>query len=338
MSAGKTRRAGLLGLCALALAGSSTGSAQDSKHSQKEISEELARMYAEDHQDQSEWNDDSRSDYFSRRQTVRAQRANQIVAAGQLDSLEDWQNACWLLQHGDGADDFLLAHVLSVPPGVKGLPFAGFASAATLDRFLQNIERPQIFLTQSGSGDPAVFDPLPPFDDSLPESIRKAYNLAPLKHAASEKGAKKKDGAKSGKAPSAKELTKLLQAATQASATEAASTEATPAPDWLLRTREIVAAGVLKSDDDYALATRVLLTSSEPEDLLLAHVLATAAGLLGHEEGLPLTARTLDRFLIACDRPQLFGTVQAADASPPPTLLHETLRERYGLTARAGKR
>ncbi|HEX6882656.1 MAG TPA: hypothetical protein VF530_04695 [Planctomycetota bacterium] len=296
---------------------------QEGKPSQKEISRELARMAAEDQQDQKEWVDDSRSDHFSRRQAERAARVNEIVAAGQLASLEDWQNACWLLQHGNTPDDYLLAHVLSVPPGAKGLPFAGFASAATLDRFLQSIQRPQIFLTQSGSGDPAVFAPLEPFDDSLPESIRKAYRLDPLKRARKEERA--------GKTPSPRELARLLKAAAPASLPTPATE---PAPEWLVRAREIVAAGALKSEEDHALAARVLLRSAAVDDLLLAHVLATAASLLGHDEGLPLTAETLDRFLLACGQPQRFGTVLEASSS----LLHENLRRPYGLGPRGKER
>ena len=45
--------------------------------------------------------------------------------------MRDWGNAAMLLQHGQSADDFLLAHVLAVPAACEGEPFAAFLSAAS---------------------------------------------------------------------------------------------------------------------------------------------------------------------------------------------------------------
>ncbi len=52
------------------------------------------------------------------------------------------------LQHGDAADDYLLAHILAVEAIVKGDASSKWISAATLDRYLQAIGKSQIFGTQ----------------------------------------------------------------------------------------------------------------------------------------------------------------------------------------------
>ncbi len=299
--------------------------------SPKEISAELARLVAEDQQDQKEWTMETDQE-FIRRQMVRCERVKEIVNAGLLASMEDWGNAALLLQHGQTPEDYLLAHVVSLPPSRGEQPFSRFLAAATLDRFLHRIERPQIFTTQSASPSGDQFLPVEPYDDSMPESIRSVFGLAPLPH--------RVEPAPRAKGPTAKELPKLLKSAEQA-LTSAPSQE--NAPEWLVRTRSIVAAGELRTEKDYSLAARILLRSPDASDLLTSHVCAMVSCFQGNKEGLRLSAETLDRFLLACDRPQILGTAKGEDGQPLEpcaSTLPEVIRKGYELAGpeRKGKR
>ena len=71
-----------------------------------------------------------------------------MLAKGQAQTAEDFHDAALLFQHGESADDYLLAHILAVDAVIKGDDKSKFLAAATLDRYLQFINRPQVFGTQ----------------------------------------------------------------------------------------------------------------------------------------------------------------------------------------------
>ncbi len=304
---------------------------QKDKPSQKEISQELQRLHDEDQQDQDAWSDED-DEEFGRRQTARRDRVMEILELGMLGPVQDWSNAAWLLQHGDSPEDYCLAHVLSVRPAIEDLPGSGFAVAATLDRFLESIERTEIFSTQSYTETPYPAQPFGAYS-SMPDSLRRVFALAPVS------GERKKSGKGQPGGPSAKELPKLLKLAEQETAVPASTGEAAAVPDWLERTRAIVAAGAPESDKDHAVAAEVLLRSADANDLLMSHVCAVAAAVKGHKEGLALAAETLDRFLLAVGRAQVLGTALGQDAElrQPCRLAPEVVRRGYGLGAAARK-
>jgi hypothetical protein len=82
-------------------------------------------------------------DDTKRRSQVRAMLAN-----GQVTTAQDFHDAAFVFQHGDSADDYLLAHVLAIEAVVKGDSSSKWISAATLDRYLQTVGQKQIFGTQ----------------------------------------------------------------------------------------------------------------------------------------------------------------------------------------------
>jgi hypothetical protein len=95
----------------------------------------------------------------------------QIVSSGVALCAEDLSSGALVLQHGDKPEDFLLAHVLANAAVIKGDLEARWLSAAALDRYLQSIEKPQIFGTQyrkndSGPWTQDAFDSklVPPLD------------------------------------------------------------------------------------------------------------------------------------------------------------------------------
>jgi hypothetical protein len=83
-----------------------------------------------------------RDDADRRRQT------QELLAGGELHSAEDFRSAAFVFQHGSTPDDFLFAHTLASVAIAKGDPDALWIGAATLDRYLQTIGKPQIYGTQ----------------------------------------------------------------------------------------------------------------------------------------------------------------------------------------------
>jgi hypothetical protein len=85
---------------------------------------------------------------MSANDVVRRQRASQLLNQGVLQTGEDFHDAAFIFQHGDKAEDYLLAHVLAMLAVSKGNPDGRWIAAATLDRYLQTIGQPQVFGTQ----------------------------------------------------------------------------------------------------------------------------------------------------------------------------------------------
>ena len=84
----------------------------------------------------------------SARDRARKARVRELLDQGQLKTGDDFYSAAFVLQHGDASNDFLLAHALAMAAQAKGRSDAAWIAAATLDRFLQKLDRPQIFGTQ----------------------------------------------------------------------------------------------------------------------------------------------------------------------------------------------
>ncbi|QYC11095.1 hypothetical protein [Brevundimonas nasdae] len=78
----------------------------------------------------------------------RRERVRELISAGEVRSGRDYYHAAFIFQHGDNPDDYLLAHALAVTAVALNETQASWIAAATLDRYLQNIGRPQIYGTQ----------------------------------------------------------------------------------------------------------------------------------------------------------------------------------------------
>lgn len=89
----------------------------------------------------------------------RRTRTTVLLRCGALTTAADYYGAAFIFQHGDHPDDYLRAHALAMAAMKLGHPKASWIAAATLDRYLLNIGKPQIFATQfSGSpGDDGRF-------------------------------------------------------------------------------------------------------------------------------------------------------------------------------------
>ncbi|MGV9008928.1 hypothetical protein [Brevundimonas sp.] len=109
---------------------------------------------------------------------VRRQQVQALLDAGSLRTAADFYAAALVYQHGDTAEDYLMAHTLAVAALGEGSTESPWLAAATLDRYLQKIGQPQIYGTQTmmRRGEPPTREP---FDHALiPDSLRTILNVS----------------------------------------------------------------------------------------------------------------------------------------------------------------
>jgi len=141
-----------------------------------EVSEELARMFTEDQADRTtspiDWAQ------VGPRDAARLARVKHLYHGQALRSGEDYFHAAMILQHSASAEDHLLAHEFCVAAISQGVEQAKWLAAASEDRFLMNIGRPQRFGTQyhRSSGSHSLHETDPEMEDSL----RRVFNVPPL--------------------------------------------------------------------------------------------------------------------------------------------------------------
>jgi hypothetical protein len=85
---------------------------------------------------------------YQQHESLRRACVRELLEAGQLKTGEEFHDASTIFQHGETADDYLLAHILAVEAVIKGDDRSKWMAAATLDRYLQLIKQPQVFGTQ----------------------------------------------------------------------------------------------------------------------------------------------------------------------------------------------
>jgi hypothetical protein len=132
---------------------------------------ELSRLYDEDQADRKpgegkaiDWS------VVGPRDQRRESRVTDLYKAGALHTGKDYHRAAMVLQHAHRPDDYLLAHEFCVAALAKDEREARWLAAATEDRFLMNIGRPQRFGTQyrsSGNEPVRLYEVSPGVTDSL---------------------------------------------------------------------------------------------------------------------------------------------------------------------------
>lgn len=155
--------------------------AQSASRSALEDNEELIRLYKEDQADRAprqsiDWK------VVGPRDQARLKRVEELYAQGRLHTGADYYNAAMVLQHGSAPEDFLLAHEFCVVAISKGEMRAKWLAAASEDRFLMNIGRPQRFGTQyrsDGQGPIRLYEVGP----SVTDGLRRALNVPSLAEA-----------------------------------------------------------------------------------------------------------------------------------------------------------
>lgn len=110
----------------------------------------------------------------------RRDRTKQLLDTDGLQSGNDYYHAAFVFQHGNEANDYLVAHLLAMIAVARGRPDALWIASATLDRYLQAIDKPQILGTQytMPDGSPATQEP---YDRALiSDPMRKALHVPSL--------------------------------------------------------------------------------------------------------------------------------------------------------------
>ncbi|HEX8480658.1 MAG TPA: hypothetical protein VF650_02005 [Allosphingosinicella sp.] len=108
---------------------------------------------------------------------ARKTRTRILLDSGALKTADDYYRAAFIFQHGAAPEDFLMAHALAVAATAKGHPKGAWIAAASLDRYLQNIGRKQIYGTQylTPDGGATTQDP---YDRGLvPDALRQALGV-----------------------------------------------------------------------------------------------------------------------------------------------------------------
>lgn len=108
------------------------------------------------------------------------------------------------------------------------------------------------------------------------------------------------------------------------------------------RTRALLDAGALRTGEDYRAAAFIFQHGSQPDDYLLAHALAMTGVAKGSPRAAWIAAASLDRYLQATGRKQIYGTQTRFENGGAPTLepydrslLTDALRAAAGVPALA---
>jgi hypothetical protein len=142
-------------MVALSLSGISLHSQQASAKAPETSSQiktdGISRIHQMWVEDQSENHSNITEEEHNRRGDARRLEIRGMLAKGEIDTAQDFHDASYIFQHGETADNYLLAHILAIEAIVKGDESSKWIAAATLDRYLQSIGRRQVFGTQYNS-------------------------------------------------------------------------------------------------------------------------------------------------------------------------------------------
>jgi len=288
---------------------------------------ELAALYQADQEDQNLWGQVSEEE-LSKRSKERYARVTALVQEGLLSAPKDYNHAAWLLQHGMQTDDFLMAHILASAASMEQFEEAYFMSAAALDRYLELVSMPQRFGSQTF--DEAGLD-LGDTSALLSEALVALYRGdgtgltgAPIQ-------------AETRNKKSIKAAEKYLKSAAKKAQKLAAAEDEKGLAKWqdmLQETQSWISKGCLEKAQAYYNAATILSFAKDREALLLAHIMATTAGLLEHKKARPLFMSTLDAFLLSIGRAPVFEpAANPQEGAPELTAilqLHPRVRARLG--------
>jgi hypothetical protein len=118
------------------------------------------------------------------RDHARLARVKALFTEDRLQTANDYYHAAMVLQHGDVPEDSLLAHEFCVVAITKGKndQDARWLAAASEDRFLMNINRPQRFATQyrsEGAGPMKLYS----VDTTVTDNLRRLMDTHSLAEA-----------------------------------------------------------------------------------------------------------------------------------------------------------
>jgi hypothetical protein len=144
---------------------------------------ELARLMDEDRADRIPGAKSIDWKIVGPRDVARIKRVKELYTQNQLKTGGDYYHAAMILQHSDIADDYLLAHELCVAAISKGDKRGKWLAAASEDRFLMTIARPQRFATQFRCDGPNCEFHLYKMDEGVTDELRRVLDVPSLAEA-----------------------------------------------------------------------------------------------------------------------------------------------------------
>jgi hypothetical protein len=144
---------------------------------------ELARLCEEDQADRKPGKAPVDGKAIVQRDAEREKRVKEIYAAGELKTGKDYHRAALVLQHAHEPEDYLLAHEMCIVALAKGDESAAWLCAATEDRFLMSIDRPQRFATQYKADHPGEPMHLYEVDEGVTDALRAELKVPTLERA-----------------------------------------------------------------------------------------------------------------------------------------------------------
>jgi hypothetical protein len=267
----------------------------------------------------------------------RRQRVGALLAAGKVQTVEDFFAAALVYQHGETPEDYLTAHELAMIAGVMGR--GGGLAALAEDRFLLHIGRKQRFGSQFGAdadGKPLMRPVERDAPTAVTEALRADFLVPSLAERARDGAAPSEAAMKRAYARVARRTDPEALARARKRPVAAELARLAAGSDGAARVLELYRKDELFTADDLHNAALVLMRRGDTEALLLAHELAVLAAIRGKRMSGRLAGETLDRFLVSIGRPQRYGTVSGKPSgSPVPATIRAHLRLRPGRLPRA---
>jgi hypothetical protein len=146
-----------------------------------EDNKELAQLYREDQDDRKPADIDWSA--VQPRDRKREARVKELYTEDRLRTGADYYHAAMILQHAPTPEDYLLAHELCIVAIGKGEERAKWLAAASEDRFLMMIGRPQRFGTQYRADGPDGPMQLYKVGPGVTDELRRAFAVPSLKEA-----------------------------------------------------------------------------------------------------------------------------------------------------------
>lgn len=103
-----------------------------------------------------------------------------LLNEGKLRSGTDYWLSALIFQHSAKPQDVILAHILAVTATAKGSANGKWLSAASLDRYLWDINQPQIFGTQFKKDSQGRWTMQPYASETLSDAERALWCVVPL--------------------------------------------------------------------------------------------------------------------------------------------------------------
>lgn len=138
------------------------------------------QLFLEDQKDRGEGAEQLPWDKIAAHDLERRSQVHKLLESGSLKTAEDFHDAAFIYQHGQTPDDYLLAHVLGTVAVAKGDATSLWITAASLDRYLQSINHPQIFGTQYHSSNNSPTAQNPYETNLVPDQLRAALCVPSL--------------------------------------------------------------------------------------------------------------------------------------------------------------